>query len=220
MARFGSFIVGGLVGAAAALLCAPRKGEETRAMMVERANALKDDAQDWGSQASAGAQHVYQQATTRGQEVVSGVASKGQEFASEVASKSQDVCEVVGTRVSEVSAGVKPNFAEKNDELRGKIEAARQRIAAQVAKNAEEASAAAADKMDAVGEVVQEAADEAVGQVEAVCVIDIEQVEDDAADDEAGADSESASEAEPAPEDPASSEAEEAAIDAASDQGK
>ncbi len=58
--KFGVFIIGGVVGAVAALLAAPRTGVETRAMVADKANQFMGDAQQWGSDAAANAQHVYQ----------------------------------------------------------------------------------------------------------------------------------------------------------------
>ena len=46
--KFGAFIVGGLVGAGVALLCAPRKGVETRALVADKASAAFGQAQTLG----------------------------------------------------------------------------------------------------------------------------------------------------------------------------
>lgn len=135
--RFGAFIIGGIVGAAAALLFAPRSGAETRAAVADRANTVLGDAQGWSAQASANVQSAYQQATARGAEVVGGVAAKGQAVVDEVVARGQGVV----ASAQEAAGNMKPVFSEKNDELRDKIEAARARIAAQVAKNAEESAA-------------------------------------------------------------------------------
>ena len=83
--KFGAFLFGGVVGAIAALLCAPRSGEETRAMVADKANTVWGEAQDWGAQAGANAQQVYQQAAAKGQQVVEDVTTKGQAIASDVA---------------------------------------------------------------------------------------------------------------------------------------
>lgn len=45
-AFFAGFVVGGLAGAAAALLLAPQSGEETRAQLQERGIELQSKAQD------------------------------------------------------------------------------------------------------------------------------------------------------------------------------
>ncbi|MCL1797274.1 MAG: YtxH domain-containing protein [Eggerthellaceae bacterium] len=153
----GAFIVGGLVGAAVALLYAPRPGDETRAIVSDKLNESWGQAQDFGVQASANVQQIYRDATTKGQEVYNTVTTKGQEVAQTVAAKGQELYEVASTKVQETASNVKPVFTEKNDELREKIEAARARIASQVAKNAEgndgasevaEAASKAADKAE------------------------------------------------------------------------
>lgn len=158
--RLGTFIIGGLVGAVAALLYAPRKGEETRNMVAEKANEMWGEAQVWSTQAAESAQQVYQQAAVRGQEIVADVTVKGQQ-----------VVDAASERVQAVAGNAKPSFVEKNDELRDKIEAARQRIAAQVAKNAEQAAVAAAATIDASAEAAEEVAcevaDEAAEAAEA-----------------------------------------------------
>ena len=50
--KFGMFLIGGVVGAVAALLAAPRPGAETRAMVADKANDILGDAQQWGGQAA------------------------------------------------------------------------------------------------------------------------------------------------------------------------
>lgn len=112
----GAFVLGGVVGAAIALLYAPRTGAETRAMVADRANAAWGDARDFGARAQVRGQEIYENAQARTQAVREGAAA----------------------RVQEAAETIKPVFTEKNDELREKIEAARQRIAAQAAKNAEQ----------------------------------------------------------------------------------
>lgn len=125
--KFGYFLIGSLVGAVATLLAAPRVGEQTRAKVAERANAVVGDAREWGTQASAGVQNIYQQVAAKSAEVMSGVAAKGQAAAE-------------GAQCATCTTA--PQAVDRTDELREKIEAARQRIAAQVAKNAERAAAA------------------------------------------------------------------------------
>ena len=126
--KFGAFLAGGLAGAVVALLYAPRSGQETRAMVTDKMSAAWGEAQELGSQAGANMQHAYQDAASKGQEVVQDVAAKGQELYGQATQ-----------RVQEAADNIKPAFSQKNDELRDKIEAARQRIASQVAKNAEQA---------------------------------------------------------------------------------
>ena len=54
--KFGMFLIGGVVGAVAALLAAPRSGAETRAMVADKAGEFAGNAQQWGDSAAAGAQ--------------------------------------------------------------------------------------------------------------------------------------------------------------------
>ena len=56
--KVGTFLIGGLVGAAVALLYAPRSGYETRAMVTDKMNAAWGEAQELGAQASDKAQQV------------------------------------------------------------------------------------------------------------------------------------------------------------------
>ena len=69
--KFGMFLIGGVVGAVAALLAAPRSGAETRAMVADKAGEFAGNAQQWGDSAAAGAQHIYQEAATKGAEILS-----------------------------------------------------------------------------------------------------------------------------------------------------
>lgn len=149
--KFGMFLAGGLVGAAIALLYAPRSGDETRAIVSDKVNNVWGDAQELGTKTAEQAQQFYHDA----------------------ASKSQAVYEGAAARVQEAGDKVKPVFSEKSDDLREKIEAARQRIASQVAKNATDARDAAdqeipvaAENAAAVVDDVAQVATEAVGKVE------------------------------------------------------
>ena len=92
--KFGMFLIGGVVGAVAALLAAPRSGAETRAMVADKAGEFAGNAQQWGDSAAAGAQHIYQEAATKGAEVGIGTGGK-----IDAAGKGLGVCadvEVVG----------------------------------------------------------------------------------------------------------------------------
>lgn len=159
--KIGAFIAGGLAGAAVALLCAPRSGRETRTMVADKVNDVWGEAQNLGGEGGVDVRQAYQNAAARGQEVVQNVAAKGQEFAQAAQAKGQEVYGQASERVQGVVSGIGAQ-AQDNDELRDKIEAARQRIAAQVAKNAGEAQAAA----DAAIPVAADAADAAAGAAE------------------------------------------------------
>ena len=68
--KLGIFLAGGAVGAVAALLCAPRTGQEARTMVAEKVNEAWGQAQNISADAGVNAQQVYQSAAVRGQEVV------------------------------------------------------------------------------------------------------------------------------------------------------
>lgn len=59
---FAGLIVGGLVGAAVALLLAPQSGEETRTVIKDRGIELKDRAVEYGQDAGSKAQRAFDDA--------------------------------------------------------------------------------------------------------------------------------------------------------------
>ncbi len=130
MSKIGPFIVGAMIGAGAALLFAPKTGEQTRAFVTEKANAVAGEAKDFGAGFPGSAQDLLRAAQEKGQGFVSGAQARVKEVAGQPA---------------EVDS----------DDLRQKIEAARQRIAAQVMENAEQSQAV---DVDAAKEAVVEAA--------------------------------------------------------------
>lgn len=182
----GAFIVGGLIGAGIALLYAPRPGVETRAIVSDKVNETWGQAQDLGAQASANVQQFYQDATAKGQEVASNVATKSQEVYNTAVNKGQELYENASKSVQEAASNVKPVFAEKNDDLREKIEAARARIAMQVAKNAEAAQELANDKIPVVADTVENATDKAATAAE-TAVTNVEGATESAVDNVANA---------------------------------
>ena len=120
MGKISSFITGAALGAVAALLFAPKSGEQTRAFVTEKANAVVGEAKDFGAGVPDSLMDVVKTAQTKGQEIASGATAK------------------IKGAADQVSA---PAPAQPDDDLRQKIEAARQRIAAQVMENAEASKA-------------------------------------------------------------------------------
>ena len=49
MGRISSFVTGAALGVIAALLLAPQTGEQTRALVAEKANAVTGEAKDFGA---------------------------------------------------------------------------------------------------------------------------------------------------------------------------
>ncbi len=119
MATVKPFLIGALAGATAALLLAPQSGEQTRALVTEKAGAVASEAKDFGAGLPGSAQDVLKTVQDKGKSVVNGAAPAA------------------------------PTTADA-DELREKIEAARQRIAAQVMANAEAGKAAAEETVETV----------------------------------------------------------------------
>ena len=134
MGRISSFVTGAALGVIAALLLAPQTGEQARALVAEKANAVTGEAKDFG----AGFPTVAQDAIKSAQEKAASL-TKG------------------------AAAPAAPAASAADDELREKIEAARRRIAAQVMENAEQSNAVevAAEAAEDVKEEVAEAAKEA-----------------------------------------------------------
>ncbi len=62
---FAGLIVGGLVGAAVALLMAPQTGEETRTVIRDKGIELKDRAVEYSADAIGKADQAYEDARTR-----------------------------------------------------------------------------------------------------------------------------------------------------------
>ena len=117
--KLGVFLAGGLVGAVAALLCAPRTGSETRNMVAEKANAVWGEAQELGAQTASTAQQVVEEvagpeAATRTQSFAQDAVAKGQNVVSAVASKGQEIYGAAASRVQEVKSGVKPAPARRS----------------------------------------------------------------------------------------------------------
>ena len=113
MTKFGSFMnglaIGALGGAIAALLLTPKNGEENRKLVADYANDVMNNAQGIGDQAYGVFQDGMRSATEIGGGFVGSVKSAAE------------------TATNQVN--------DKNDELRAKIEEARDRIAEQVKRN-------------------------------------------------------------------------------------
>ena len=145
MGKIMSFITGAAIGAAAALLLAPRSGEESRAFVAEKANAFAGEAKDFGAGMPGTAT-----------EAIGNIRDKGATLIKDAPAKVKGVASGVTGQAPAASSA-----ASDNDELREKIEAARKRIAAQVMENAEQSKAVeiAAEAQEAVAAEVKEAAE-------------------------------------------------------------
>ena len=120
MSKITPFVIGAMLGAGIATLYAPKAGEQTRALIAEKANALWGEAKDFSAGVPGAAQDAYKSVREKGVDLVKDAPSKIQDF-------------------TKGATGAAP--AQDSDELREKIEAARQRIAAPVKENAEQSKA-------------------------------------------------------------------------------
>lgn len=146
MGKFTTFLIGGIVGAAAGLLLSPRTGAENRAKVSEAINEKVNLEVPAGVQEKAG-------------QFVEAAASTSQKVINTVVDNGSDAYKNVVSRVNQnptVQA-----FNDNGDELRQKIDAARERIATQVAKNAEAARDAAVDIIPVAIDAAQGAAQNA-----------------------------------------------------------
>lgn len=152
MGRFATFIIGGVVGAVAGLLLAPAKGSDTRKQVVE---AVQDNVPQ-ANQLQMQLDGIIDNAAKASTTVINTAIDKGAEVKRSVTARAQQV------------APAAEQVADANDELRAKIDAARERIAMQVAKNAEALQDAAVDKIPAVVDAAAGVGAAVSGAVESV----------------------------------------------------
>ncbi len=99
---FGSFlagfVIGGLVGAAVALIMAPQSGEETRTLIRDRSIELKDKAAEKAETARIKAEAAAAEARAR----VDELAKLTQEKANELSKKGQEVYQTQKSRIETV----------------------------------------------------------------------------------------------------------------------
>jgi gas vesicle protein len=148
MGRFGSFLLGGAIGAGIALLFAPRTGEETRALVAEKADEY------WGK-----GQDLYGQGKTRVQDGVAGVQPAVNKTGDELREKIDNARVLIAEQVAKNAAAARDAINEKVpaaterinqtvDVVRGHIDAAlsdlKDRAAGSIEGNSADANAKAA----------------------------------------------------------------------------
>ena len=80
-AFFAGLVIGGLVGAAAALLTAPKSGEETRTMIKEKSIELRDRAVEVSQDARRKAEVALEDARARADEALADLRVKAEDLA-------------------------------------------------------------------------------------------------------------------------------------------
>jgi gas vesicle protein len=152
MGRLGYFLLGGAVGAGIALLFAPRTGEETRALVAERADEYWGRGQTW-----------YSEGKTRIQDGVAAVATSTTKTGDELREKIESARTLIAEQVARNAAAARdlindkvPVAAEKinqaADVVRGRIDSAATKIRDRATAIANE------DGVSTVGEAVSAAA--------------------------------------------------------------
>ena len=97
------FVIGGLVGAATALLLAPQSGEETRTVIRDKGIELKDKAGESTSEALARAETTLKEAQAR----YDALTQQAKEKTDELLQRGQVVLEEQKSKVEGVIASVK-----------------------------------------------------------------------------------------------------------------
>ncbi len=124
MGRFTAFLIGGAVGAIAGLALSPASGSEN----IDRVSGVLTEAYPEQTKVvKEAAGQAVAAAATNSTKIINTVVDNAGDFTSNLGARAQ---QVVGGAPQAVSA--------QSEELREKIDSARDRIAAQVKKNAEE----------------------------------------------------------------------------------
>jgi gas vesicle protein len=107
------FVIGGLVGAAVALLLAPQSGEETRQVIRDRSIELKDKATETAEEARARAEKAAAEARARADEL----SRQAREKSEELKQRGQVVLEEQRSRLEEAIEAGKTAATQKREEL-------------------------------------------------------------------------------------------------------
>ena len=158
MGKFATFLIGGAVGAVAGLLLSPRSGAENRALLSEVASE------------KCGTISCPPQLQEKAGQFVDAAASTSTKVINTVVDNGAEARRAVAQRAQKFAPAPVQAFDNNGDELRQKIDAARERIATQVAKNAEAARDAAVDKVPAVLDAATGAAQHAAEAVQGAAV--------------------------------------------------
>jgi gas vesicle protein len=85
------FLIGGLIGAAAALLMAPQSGEETRTLIRDKGVELKDKATEKIDETRIRAESAIDNTRAKASEAVRSVAGRTEEIARKASDKADDI---------------------------------------------------------------------------------------------------------------------------------
>ena len=85
------FVIGGLVGAAAALILAPQSGEETRAQIRQRSIELREQALESAEEARKRAEEAAAHARARADQLAAEARTRAEEFSTEARHKAEEL---------------------------------------------------------------------------------------------------------------------------------
>ena len=88
---FAGLIIGGLVGAAIALLMAPQSGEQTRAQIRDASLELKDRANETLAEAREKAEAITADARRRAEEITADARKRSEEIIAEARKKADEL---------------------------------------------------------------------------------------------------------------------------------
>lgn len=109
------FVIGGLAGAAVALLLAPQSGEETRTIIRDKSIELKDRAMETAEEARLRAEQAAEEARHRAEELAQQARTK----AEEIQQKGKQVVEEQKQRIESAVEAGKKAAREKRQEIGG-----------------------------------------------------------------------------------------------------
>lgn len=109
------FVLGGVVGAVAALLLAPKTGKEMRGDIKDRAGRLKDSASENWQNISAKASENWQNVATRGKDVVEKVTNRSREMYEKSSEALVDQKDRLGAAITAGKSAAKDAYGTRKD---------------------------------------------------------------------------------------------------------
>lgn len=126
------FVLGGLVGAAAALLLAPQSGEETRTVIRDKSIELRDKASESATEALERAEKAMEEARLRAEEALA-----------EARTKAGEVAETTKQRASDLQHRGQVVIEEQRAKIEGAVEAGKKAVKKEAGKSEADTPASA-----------------------------------------------------------------------------
>jgi len=158
--RLTAFLVGGVIGAAAALLFAPRSGKETRAFLTDKAEELWGEGADLYSQGfervKAEAANVQRTAAQANEELKSKIENARSAIAEQIAKNAQSARDAIN---SQIPLGA-DKITQEADVVKGQIDDAADKIKSAAADLASKDAAAEDNIFSAAEDAVSAAVED------------------------------------------------------------